>query len=354
MENIILGWIVLFPLLFVLLLFRNKRPGSYLSEKKAISISVIVPFRNEYDNLKACLDSLLFENIHTNDEVIFVNDHSEDRGEEFLKNSHENIVLLELNAQESGKKSALNKGIDYAKNDWIVTLDADCRVSPGYLNTLRSAMDSSADLLLARVFPNRGNHFTWLLLEQFEYVLLSALSLFSARIKLPLLASGAALAFRKSVWNKVNKYNNHMNVKSGDDIYLLRDFFLNKASIQFIEEKEAIVLTNASVDFNSWLRQKSRWAGKREIYPDTKRKALGLFFLIQLFIPAFFILFHLNFVLLLIIVEYILIRLLLKFPELNNKYLLLLWIPMRIIYPFLVILVMFNSRKNLTWKGRAI
>lgn len=349
-----LGWIALFLLLFVLLLIRNKRPGSYMSEKKAISISVVVPFRNEFDNLKACLESLFIENIQTNDEVIFVNDHSEDRGGEFLKNNYENIVLLELNEHESGKKSALSKGIDYAKNDWIVTLDADCRVSPRYLNTLRSAMDSSADLLLARVFPNRGNNFTLLLLEQFEYVLLSTVSLFSSQIKLPLLASGAALAFRKSVWNKVNKYNNHLNVKSGDDIYLLRDFFLNKASIQFVEDKEAIVLTNASGDFNSWLRQKSRWAGKRRIYPDKKRKALGLFFLIQLFIPAIFILFHLNLVLLFIVVEYILIRLLLRFPELNNKYLLLLWIPVRIIYPFLVVLIMFNSRKKLTWKGRTI
>ena len=347
-------WAGLLILFFLLVIFKIKNQRKLNPELNSVSISIIIPFRNEIKNLENCLNSLLNEELKPGDEIIFINDHSEDNGADYLRAKYGQLILLELNSGETGKKSALAKGINYAKNEWIITLDADCRIHDGYLNAMKMAMNEDTDMILARVFPDYGTDFPIKIIEQFESVLLSSMGYFSSLLNLPLLATGAALGFRKSMWNKVNRYNSHANIKSGDDVYLLRDFFMNKASITFINHKNAVVLTQAANKFSAWIDQKARWANKQGIYPDLKRKALGIYFLIQLFLPSIVILFTIKLALVLILLELIIVFGLLKLPIQKIKILLLYWFPLRIIYPFLVILILFKSRKTLSWKGRPI
>ena len=106
--------------------------------------SVIIPARNEENNIAALLDSLLAQNYPTElFEIIVVDDHSTDRTAAIVR-QYKQVQLLRL--QEDGinsfKKKAIETGIGAVKNNWIVCTDADCVVNPGWLLTLSSFISS--------------------------------------------------------------------------------------------------------------------------------------------------------------------------------------------------------------------
>tara|TARA_B100001175_G_scaffold293110_1_gene279369 strand:- start:705 stop:1418 length:714 start_codon:yes stop_codon:yes gene_type:complete len=98
------------------------------------SISIIYPVYNEENRLeKTFLDIKKFEKKYNllKMEFIFVNDGSSDKtlsilNKKFYKNKKIKIINYRKNM---GKGYALKKGIKIAKNDWILTTDADCSVS---------------------------------------------------------------------------------------------------------------------------------------------------------------------------------------------------------------------------------
>ncbi|MEZ5174125.1 MAG: glycosyltransferase [Bacteroidia bacterium] len=354
MESYIIQWFGLMMILgFVVIALRNKQKTKrIISEPKPVS--VIVPFRNEKAFLKEAIDSLLREVYIAGDEFIFINDHSDDGSELIDELKNPLITMLHLEGHERGKKAALSKGLNRAKNEWVITLDADCRVSKGYLNEMRISMNEDADMLLARVYPDRGEDSLLLIIEQYEYFLLSVLSHVSALIRLPLLASGAALAFRKNAWNKNGRYLTNVHSASGDDMYLLRDFYLNKCKIKPVLSRNAFVFTTASPTVNEWLQQKLRWAGKSGMYPDLSRKLLAFFFLIHLFIPVLALFINWQIAVYLPFFEMFFFVHFSELPDKKMNRSILYGFLLRFIYPVLVVYMFFASRRKVMWKGRPV
>jgi glycosyltransferase involved in cell wall biosynthesis len=93
-------------------------------------LSVIVPVYNEKPNiapLLVALDKALHAVRH---EIILVDDGSTDGTiEEILAHSRDNVTLL-IFSRNFGQTSALAAGIDYAKGDYIATLDGDLQNDP--------------------------------------------------------------------------------------------------------------------------------------------------------------------------------------------------------------------------------
>ena len=100
------------------------------------SVSIIYPIFNEEKRLrKTFLDIIKFEksNKYLKKEYIFVNDGSLDQTLSVIKNEFRNnknikIKLVSYN-KNMGKGYALKRGVQIAKNDWVLTTDADCSVS---------------------------------------------------------------------------------------------------------------------------------------------------------------------------------------------------------------------------------
>ncbi len=98
------------------------------------SISIIYPVFNEEKRLrKTFLDIMKFEqsNKFLKKEYIFVNDGSSDQtlsvlNKRFKNNKKVRVISYDKNM---GKGYALKKGVLTAKNDWVLTTDADCSVS---------------------------------------------------------------------------------------------------------------------------------------------------------------------------------------------------------------------------------
>ena len=98
------------------------------------SVSIIYPVFNEEKRLKKTfLDIEKFEKLNKfiKKEYIFVNDGSSYRTLSIIKKKFQNNIKVKIvnYKKNMGKGYALKRGVQLAKNDWVLTTDADCSVS---------------------------------------------------------------------------------------------------------------------------------------------------------------------------------------------------------------------------------
>ena len=105
-------------------------------------ISVVIPFRNESQNIIANLKSIESQLYPVDKfEVIYVNDFSDDNSLEMLKSNikKNNIRVLSVPedySQNAHKKRAIRYGIENANGGIIVTTDADCIYDEEWLQSV--------------------------------------------------------------------------------------------------------------------------------------------------------------------------------------------------------------------------
>jgi dolichyl-phosphate beta-glucosyltransferase len=93
------------------------------------SLSIVIPFFNEEKRINNCLNIISNFKKIINTEFILVDDGSTDKSnlivKKFLKKKKIKFLILKDN---KGKGFAIKRGIEKAKNDWILTSDIDFSV----------------------------------------------------------------------------------------------------------------------------------------------------------------------------------------------------------------------------------
>ena len=111
-------------------------------------ISVIIPIYNAAVYLSTCLDSLLLQD-ETNWEAVLVNDGSTDESgiicEQYRKKDSRFRYFSKPNG---GVSSARNLGLQSAKGEWIIFLDADDSLPPNALRTLMQSSKNDIDFVI--------------------------------------------------------------------------------------------------------------------------------------------------------------------------------------------------------------
>lgn len=93
-------------------------------------LSIVIPVYNEEGNVGLLTDSIENGLKGYTYEIIYIDDYSTDATRQEIKDlNNPNVVLLELK-RNYGQSSALAAGIDYAKGDYIVTMDGDMQNDP--------------------------------------------------------------------------------------------------------------------------------------------------------------------------------------------------------------------------------
>ncbi|HZU22313.1 MAG TPA: glycosyltransferase family 2 protein, partial [Terriglobales bacterium] len=112
-------------------------------------VSVLVPARNEEQNLAACLASLASQ-AAVDYELIVIDDNSSDRTAEIAR-SFSRVHLISagpLPAAWCGKQHALNCGVQHARGEWLLFTDADTVHAAGSLaRAIAEAQQFGAALL---------------------------------------------------------------------------------------------------------------------------------------------------------------------------------------------------------------
>jgi glycosyltransferase involved in cell wall biosynthesis len=118
-------------------------PGS------AVSVSVIVPARNEEACLGRCLESLVAQT-GVPFEVIVVDDHSTDRTHE-IATAFRKVRVIDAGPLPNGwtgKNNAVASGVRVARGEWLLFTDADTVHLPGSLaGAFKEARENGAELL---------------------------------------------------------------------------------------------------------------------------------------------------------------------------------------------------------------
>lgn len=93
-------------------------------------LSIVIPVYNEAGNVGLLTDSIENGLKGYKYEIVYIDDYSTDATRQEIKDlDNPNVVLIELK-RNYGQSSALAAGIDYAKGDYIVTMDGDMQNDP--------------------------------------------------------------------------------------------------------------------------------------------------------------------------------------------------------------------------------
>ena len=247
--------------------------------------SIIVPFRNEAENLPDLLYSFSQLDYPRNQfEIIFVNDSSEDNSIEIIKNfpalSFNFKVVEAVRSTGSPKKDAITTAIVAIENDWIITTDADCFVNQNWLKKIDQYIQiNEVDLIVGAVSFVSGTSFLSQF-QQLDMMSLQGATVGSFGVGTPFMCNGANLAYKKQLFQTLNGFDGNSQTASGDDVFLLQKAILHKeiglAKIHYLKAAEALVLTK---DLGSWravFQQRIRWASKSASYESNFGKCMAL------------------------------------------------------------------------------
>lgn len=236
-------------------------------------ISILIPVRNEEKNLPKLLKDLLKQSFPQNQfEVIIISDHSTDSTASIIADyhkNHSNFRYLLLNEPvNSGKKSAIEEGMKMARYDLVITTDGDCRVHKDWLLSYAGFYEKYKPvMILGPVVFKPGKSFASKLLELEQFSLLGTTA-GSCGARIPVMSSGANMAFEKRIFFEVSNPL-YRQTPSGDDMFLLLNTkILNRKRIRFIKSKEAAVITQPPADFDAFWEQRKRWVSKSRFYAD--------------------------------------------------------------------------------------
>lgn len=225
-------------------------------------VSVIICARNEEENLKANLESILQQD-YPNFEVVVVNHDSLDGTQDFLESLQADYPHLKLTrAQDSvhftaGKKYAQTIGIKAASHEHLVFTDADCQAaSPQWLQEIANGFREGKEIVLGYSPYDKGFGYAgWL--ARYE-TFLTGMQYFSfAHAGLPYMGVGRNLAYLKSLFFKNRGFASHLHLPSGDDDLFVNEV-ANKENVSLNWKKEAFTFTQPKSSFWKWFLQKRR------------------------------------------------------------------------------------------------
>ena len=334
------------------------------------SFSILIPFRDEAENLPALLRSISLLN-YPNElfEVLLINDSSNDNFiaiiETFVaENNQLSLHLIDnIRISNSPKKDAIKTGVEHSKFDWILTTDADCIVPNLWLSAYDEFIQRNNVIFISGpvTFKTKQTFLDNFQLLDFSALIGSTIGAFG--IQKPFLCNGANLCYSKDVFNTVDGYAGNNSIASGDDIFLLEKIVAKyPRQVGYLKSFDALVQTTPMKNLKELFSQRIRWASKAGAYQNRFTKFVGIIILlmnilfcgimISIILNSFSSTLAIAIFLLKISVDFILIALTLKF---KRKFAQLVYYPIvSIIHPFFNIIVGFMAlfKKKYMWKDR--
>jgi len=249
------------------------------------NFSIIVPFRNEANNLPELLYSFSQLNYPTDKfEILFVNDNSEDNSVEIIKSfpalSFPFQIIENARISNSPKKDAISAAISLIQNEWILTTDADCYVHADWLRTLDAYIQTHNPQMIAGAVSFLCEESFLHQFQQLDLMSLQGATIGSFGIQRPFMCNGANLGYTKKLFQTLNGFNGNSQIASGDDVFLLQKAILSSecgiAKVHYLKADENIVLTKPTANWKSLFYQRIRWASKTTSYKSGFGKTLAI------------------------------------------------------------------------------
>lgn len=282
---------LIFYYLYFFLRLALYKPSSQNSELPPCSI--IICARNEQYHLEANIPIILQQKYENDQEVLLVNDNSEDDTKHIMQwmsrnHSHVRSIHIDRKSKESlGKKYPLSIGIREARHEHLLLTDADCLpASADWAAKMQSAYKPGIEIVLGygayEKHPGLLNKV--IRFETFH----SALQYLSyALAGQAYMGVGRNLSYKKTLFNKHRGFATISHIPGGDD-----DLFISKAATNsntaIMIDADAHTISVPKKTWSDWRHQKTRHYSTSRYYRPKHQFLLGLYSLSQfLFYPLF-------------------------------------------------------------------
>ncbi|GAB3012847.1 glycosyltransferase [Spirosoma pulveris] len=330
-------------------------------------ITVVIPVRNEADNILNLLDDLSRQT-YASFEVIIADDSSTDATlaivREYAQSASFTVRPLPLTNERtaSPKKRAITQSIAMATGELILTTDGDCRVGPNWLASFAAFQRQTGARLLSGPVTFTDGRTVFDALQTVEFSSLIGSGACTMQLGVPTMCNGANLCYVKDVFAEVGGFAGFDHLASGDDEFLMHKISARYSDgVRFLKSPEAIVRTGTHQTWRGFYNQRKRWASKWRAYDSYLPSLLAVFIFLCNVVPIVAVLgWWLNYlngnVTLLVIglklvPEFLFLRQILVFLQKKSS---VNVIPLtQFVYPFYVIFFGLAAQgKGYHWKGR--
>ncbi len=189
-----------------------------INKENREAFSIIIITYNSSQTIKDCLDSIKESFLHPEDEVIIVDNNSKDDTVQVIKNYKGlNINLIE-NKENLGYSKAINQGVNYAKNEYLVFLNPDTQVlSKDWLNRFYKSLQNDKVAMVGPVsdvamYKNNFASYTYIYVLPIQSELLEKHLKYiynEKNVEVEIL-SGFCIGIKKDTFYKLGKFDENL------------------------------------------------------------------------------------------------------------------------------------------------
>ena len=220
-----------------------------------IRIAVVIPVYNEDVVIKGTIDALLTADFDRKD-IFVINDRSTDNTAKVAESTGVNVFTCE---QNGGKAKAQASGLEHFRiidnYDWVVFLDGDTKVCPGFYTAMYSAAktDPSVALYVGQVKSAVNNH-VYSASRAYEYTFgHDVVKTGQSQFNVIFVSPGCASMYRTDVLKQLQI--DHTTL--AEDMDLTMQVHRLKHKVKYIED--AAVWTQDPSTFKDYHKQILRW-----------------------------------------------------------------------------------------------
>ncbi len=263
----------------------DKKNINNIEDKYTPFVSIVVPSRNEEQNIANCLNSLSKSDYPLDKfEIIAIDDRSTD--ETFLILStlldsipNLKIVKLENESQKGnlkGKPGASQAGIDQAKGEIILMTDADCILPKSWLRRMVNEYRNPKTLMVAS-FTTVTIKSVFDVIQAIDWLYSCTLARGGVGLGKIVGCFGNNLSIKKDIFDNLGGYrkipftitedfalmnavDNFIPLENNNLENNLSNNTKNHENIRYICDPKAVIETQPCKTFTEYIKQKKRWA----------------------------------------------------------------------------------------------
>lgn len=249
--------------------------------------SVLVPARDEAAHIDACVEALLASDYPPHAfEVIVIDDFSHDSTcarVEALQQLHgaDRLRLIRLSDRldhehEGHKGVALAWGVHDAVGRLILTTDADCQVSTGWISGMVRTFDDARVGFVAGAVRMDAGGTLWGALQALELAGFVGIGAGALERGSPNLCNSAAIGYPRRVFEALRLAHRSPEMPErvtpwDDELMLMRIADHDTLTARFCPDPGALVTTGAEPTLGTFWQQRRRWAATGARYPGAIR-----------------------------------------------------------------------------------
>ena len=262
---------ILYTIMLIWFIIGNLIPVNINYSNSIPSVSIIVAIKNGEASLIKLIENLRLQDYSGNMEFILIDDQSTDLTAKLIHNITKKDDRFKYISSKKGdsclnhKKRALDAGINFANNEWLLFTDVDCTIPITWVKGMAKYFTKKTDYVIgySEVLSNNN----WITkFQSLDFLMLMISARGTTNIGFPWACSGQNQAYKKSFFKTIGGFSKIANQLQGDDSLFLQIYLKNiSKNVEFADDKECRVNARQENNIISFLKQRVRWSGDAKI-----------------------------------------------------------------------------------------